>query len=316
MSYLSLGFWRMRLTSELNLAFMVERLYGPAHRVREDFYVVNCICTRVASAFLETYHHTYTQSTTMPPTLVLVHGAWHSPKHFEPTTKILVSHGYKVVGVDCPSTNNTRTLSTFEDDCEAVRSAVLRELDTADVLVAAHSYGGAVATSALQGLSSTARSGAGHATSVIGIAYICAAVLPAGITFLDAVGGKSLPIHDLSGDDGFVRVGAPGPEHYFYNDLSSSEAKHWVSLLRPQSWVAVTSGVVTSEACMEVPAHYLFCSKDQALAIEIQKGMVAGAEERSGKSFRTEELECSHSPFLSMPEETAEFLRRSAGEAC
>jgi pimeloyl-ACP methyl ester carboxylesterase len=251
------------------------------------------------------------------PTIVLVHGAWHSPKHFDPTTKVLVSHGYKVVGVDCPSTNDTQTLNTFEDDCEAVRSAVLQELETADVLVAAHSYGGAVATSALQGLSLAARSASGHATSVIGIAYICAAVLPAGISFLDALGGNPVAIHDLSANDGFVRVSSPpGPEHYFYHDLSEEEAKHWASLLRPQSWVAVTSGVVTSEACMEIPAHYLLCSEDRAIAIEVQKGMVAGAEGRSGKSFRTEELECSHSPFLSEPEKTAGFLRRSAGEAC
>jgi pimeloyl-ACP methyl ester carboxylesterase len=180
----------------------------------------------------------------MPPTLVLVHGAWHSPKHFEPLTQVLTSHGYRTIGVDCPSTNDTQTRSTFEDDCEGVRSAVLKELATADVLVVAHSYGGAPASSALRDLSQTARSAAGQATSVIGIAYICAAVLPAGITFLDALGGNALAIHDLSADDGFVRVAEPGPAHYFYNDLQSSEATRWASLLRPQSWVAVTDGVV------------------------------------------------------------------------
>jgi pimeloyl-ACP methyl ester carboxylesterase len=249
--------------------------------------------------------------------MLFVHGAWHSAKHFEPTTKVLASHGYKVVGVDCPSTNDTQTLSTFEDDCEAVRSAVLQELETANVLVAAHSYGGAVASSALQNLSSTFRSAAGHATSVIGIAYICAAVLPAGIAFLDAFGGSPVAIHDLSANDGFVRVSnPPGPEHYFYHDLPSSEAKYWASLLRPQSWIAVTSGVVTFEACMEIPAHYLYCSEDRAIPLDAQKGMVKGAEERCGKEFRTEEVECSHSPFLSEPEKTAEFLRRSAGEDC
>jgi len=252
----------------------------------------------------------------MPPTLVLVHGAWHSSKHFEPLIKALTSHGYKSIGVDCPSTNDTQTPSTFEDDCGAVRSAVLQELETSDVLVVAHSYGGAVATSSLQGLSSASRSASGNVTSVIGIAYLCAAVPPAGTVFLDAVGGKALPIHDISADDGFVRVGPPGPEHYFYHDLPGSEARHWASLLRPQSWVAVTSGVVTSEAYAEIPAHYLFCSKDQAMPIEAQKAMVAQAETSSGKRFRTEELECSHSPFLSVPEETVGFLRRSAGEAC
>jgi pimeloyl-ACP methyl ester carboxylesterase len=256
------------------------------------------------------------KQTAMPPTLVLVHGAWHSPKHFGPLVKILASHGYKSIAVDCPSTNDTQTLSTFEDDCEAVRAAVLDELDTADVLVVAHSFGGAVTNSALQNLSSAARSASGHVTSALGIAYLCAAVLPAGTAFLEPFGGKPLPIHDLSANDGLVRVGPPGPEHYFYNDLSSSEVAHWASLLRPQSWIAVTNAVGTAEAYMEIPAHYLFCTKDQAIPIEGQKVMVAQAEARSGRKFRTEELDCSHSPFLSVQERTAGFVRRSAGEAC
>lgn len=250
----------------------------------------------------------------MPPTLVLVHGAWHSPKHLEPLAKILKSHGYKVVNVECPSTNDTQTLSTFDDDCEAVRAVVLHELDTADVLMVPHSYGGTVTTNALEGLASTSRSASGHATSVVGIAYMCAAVLPPGIAFLEPFGGKPLPIHDLSANDGLVRVGPPGPQYYFYNDLSDSEAAHWASLLRPQSWIAVTNCIGKAEAYMEIPVHYLFCTKDQAIPFEGQKTMVAQAEARSGKKFRTEELDCAHSPFLSMLKDTVEFVRRSAGE--
>jgi pimeloyl-ACP methyl ester carboxylesterase len=227
---------------------------------------------------------------------------------------ILESHGYKVVNVNCPSTNDTQTLSTFDDDCEAVRAAVLHELDTADVLMVPHSYGGTVTTNALEGLSSTSRSASGYATSVVGIAYLCAAVLPPGIAFLEPFGGKALPIHDLSANDGLVRVGPPGPQHYFYNDLSDSEAAHWASLLRPQSWIAVTNCIGKAEAYMEIPVHYLFCTKDQAIPFEGQKAMVAQAEARSGKKFRTEELDCAHSPFLSMLKETVEFVRRSAGE--
>jgi pimeloyl-ACP methyl ester carboxylesterase len=232
----------------------------------------------------------------------------------EPLANILESHGYKVVNVNCPSTNDTQTLSTFDDDCEAVRAAVLHELDTADVLMVPHSYGGTVTTNALEGLSSTSRSASGYATSVVGIAYLCAAVLPPGIAFLEPCGGKALPIHDLSANDGLVRVGPPGPQNYFYNDLSDSEAAHWASLLRPQSWIAVTNCIGKAEAYMEIPVHYLFCTKDQAIPFEGQKAMVAQAEARSGKKFRTEELDCAHSPFLSMLKETVEFVRRSAGE--
>jgi pimeloyl-ACP methyl ester carboxylesterase len=250
------------------------------------------------------------------PTLVLVHGAWHSPAHFKPLIEVLESHNYNVVAVTCPSSSRaaTATPATFEDDCEAVRSVVLRELDSANVLVVAHSYGGVPASNALKSLSPSARTASNHATSVTGIAYVCAAALPAGITFLQAIGGQPLQIHDLGANDGFARVGEPGPEYYFYNDLPDDEAKHWASLLGLHSWKTATHGVVEFEAYAEIPAHYLYCTKDQALELHVQKIMVAQAEAKSGRAFRTEELESSHSPFLSMPGKTADFIRRSAGE--
>jgi len=251
------------------------------------------------------------------PTIVIVHGAWHShPAYSKPLIDVLESHNYKAVAVTCPSSPQTATATpaTFEDDCEAVRSVVLRELETADVLVVAHSYGGVPASNALQGLSPSARAASNHTTSVVGIAYMCAAALPAGTTFLQALGGQPLQIHDLSANDGFARVGEPGPGHYFYNDLPDDEARHWASLLGLHSWKTATDGVVQFEAYAEIPAHYLYCTLDQAIDVGAQRAMVEQAEERSGKAFRTEELESSHSPFLSMPGETAGFIRRSAGE--
>jgi pimeloyl-ACP methyl ester carboxylesterase len=260
---------------------------------------------------------TYSHTMTMPkPTIVLVHGAWHSPEHFKPVIEVLESHNYKTAAVSCPSSSPTATATpaTFEDDCSAVRSVVLRELESADVLVVCHSYGGVPGSNALQGLSPPARAASNDTTSVTGIAYMCAAVLPAGITFLQAIGGQPLQIHDLSVHEGFARVGEPGPKYYFYNDLPDDEAKHWASLLRLHSWKTATDGFVEYEAYAEIPAHYLYCTLDQALELEAQKGMVAQAEARSGRAFRTEEVESSHSPFLSMPGRTAEFVRRSAGE--
>jgi pimeloyl-ACP methyl ester carboxylesterase len=269
------------------------------------------------------YMYPFLQPTNYQPTsamtkltVVLVHGAWHSPAHFKPLIEVLESHNYKTAAVSCPSSSPsaTATPATFEDDCEAVRSVVLRELDTANVLVVAHSYGGVPASNALQGLSPSARAASNHATSVTGIAYICAAALPTGITFLQAIGGQPLQIHDLSANDGFARVGEPGPEFYFYNDLPDDEAKHWASLLGLHSWKTATDGVVEFEAHAEIPPHYLYCTQDHALELAAQRMMVEQAEARTGRAFRTEELESSHSPFLSMPEKTADFIRRSAGE--
>jgi len=86
-------------------------------------------------------------------------------------------------------------------------------------------------------------------------------------------------------------------------------------LLGLHSWRTATDGIVGFEAYAEIPAHYLYCTLDQALELEVQKGFFAQAEARSGRAFRTEELESSHSPFLSMPERTAGFVRCAGEEA-
>ena len=104
----------------------------------------------------------------------------------------------------------------------------------------------------------------------------------------------------------------PGPGHYFYNDLSEDEVKKWSGLLRPQSWPAY-KGTTTYAAYLTIPAYYLYCEKDQAFPYQAQMGLV-GAAVDAGANIATETVDASHSPFLSMPERTGEFIRRAAGE--
>jgi hypothetical protein len=48
-----------------------------------------------------------------------------------------------------------------------------------------------------------------------------------------------------------------------------------------------------------VPVTYVFCTRDNAIPIEVQEGMVKGA----GARFREVVVEAGHSPFLSKVEE-------------
>lgn len=165
--------------------------------------------------------------------------------------------------------------------------------------------------SALTDLDAASREKTGKSTSVLGIAAMCSILLPPGGSMLEtAFGGKPLPIHDVRGD--LVYVGQPGPEHYFYNDLAADEAAKWSALLKPQAWAA-NIDTAQDAAFMYIPTSYLFCTEDQALVYEAQKAIVGGCE-AAGAKIRTEEFESSHSPFLSLPERAADFIRRSAGE--
>ena len=245
------------------------------------------------------------------PTLVLVHGSWHSPEHFGPLIKKLEGDGHKCVPVSLPSTQSPDLPpASLSDDTASVRNTVISELDQGDVVVVAHSYGGNPTNNALKDLDSKSRSAAGASTSVLAIAFLCAIPIPLGTSFLTGLGGKPSAIHDLRTSE-FAWVGEPGPQHYFYNDLSKEEAKKWSAVLRPQSWPAYCENT-TYAAYMEIPSSYLYCTKDQAIPYAAQKGLVAAATEAGAQFGYSETVEASHSPFLSMPERTAEFIRKVA----
>ena len=117
-------------------------------------------------------------------------------------------------------------------------------------------------------------------------AFLNAIPLPAGTAFIDALGGKPLPIHDLRGD--FAWVGPPGPEYYFYNEMTKEDQKHWSALLRQQSWPAYLEKTDYA-AYNDLPCWYLSCQNDQALGPPTQEGLVAGAK-ASGASIEVVKL--------------------------
>jgi pimeloyl-ACP methyl ester carboxylesterase len=147
------------------------------------------------------------------PTLVFVHGSWHSPEHFGPLINNLQSHGYKCSPVSLPSTQTPDTPpATFADDCSAIRKTVVEELDSGNnVVVIAHSYGGLPTNNALHGLHAASRSANQSKNHVQAIIFVAAAPMPPGRSFINVLGGKPGPIHDLRTEE-FCWVGEPGPQ--------------------------------------------------------------------------------------------------------
>lgn len=201
-------------------------------------------------------------------------------------------HGYKCIAVALPSTQSPDLPPAgLDDDTSAIRSAALDELDSKnnDVVVVAHSYGGCPANNALEGLSKISRKEDGYSTSVLSIVFLSAIPIPASSTFLSALGGKPHPLHDLSRHPEFAYVNHPGPEYYFYNTMSPSEAKFWADKLRPQAWRAYTEPT-TYAAYKDIPVWYLKCKKDQALLYEVQEAIVKGMEEDGARKVVVESV--------------------------
>jgi pimeloyl-ACP methyl ester carboxylesterase len=81
-----------------------------------------------------------TEPTSSKPTIVFCHGAWHSVQFFEKVIPLLEPLEYKCITVPLPSVGSSAPVKSLDEDIDAVRTAVIRELDAGrDVMVNAHS---------------------------------------------------------------------------------------------------------------------------------------------------------------------------------
>lgn len=249
------------------------------------------------------------------PTIVLVHGAYHTTEHFGPLVKDLESHDYKCKAVQLPSSQSPDSpAATMADDISAIRTAVMDELNrNENVLVVAHSYGGIPANSALRSLDKHSRTQNGTYPSVsyvLGLAFISSLALQEGTAPQDLGVIETGDMHDRRQSD-FSWIGGAGPEHYFYNDIPADEAKKWSALLRQQSRVAAR-GKTKHAAYVDFPCGYLYTSNDNAFPYEAQQGLVKKLIADGARIEYTEVIDAGHFPFLSMPARTSEFLRNFA----
>lgn len=62
-----------------------------------------------------------------------------------------------------------------------------------------------------------------------------------------------------------------------------------------------------------MPVHYMLCELDNAIPLAFQKKMCDEAI-ASGADVRMTSVKAGHSPFLSMPETVAKWIRGAVGE--
>lgn len=241
------------------------------------------------------------------PVIIFVPGAWHPPSAFEPVTTRLEAAGYETKGVQLATVGAAEPTKDFQPDVDAIQAAIRASADEGkDVMLFVHSYGGVVGSEAVRGLDKASREKEGKKGGVSHMYFCCAFALPEGVSLMDALQGKPLPWFGVSEDE--KTVVANTPIEIFYKDVPNPEK--WVEVLKPHSYRSFFSRA-TYPGWKHVPRTYLLCEKDMAIPIHAQKGMV----ENSGVEWRTESIDASHSPFLSMPEEVANSVRRAAGES-
>ncbi|OBK72800.1 alpha/beta fold hydrolase [Mycobacterium sp. 1274761.0] len=219
-------------------------------------------------------------------TVVLVHGAFVDGSSWRPVYDLLTADGYRIAVVQNP------TLS-LHDDAAVTR----RTIDALEgpLVLAGHSYGGAVITEA------------GTHDKAAALVYIAAFAPDAGET-VKALGGDpdspDLPI--VEGPGGFFFQNRDTFHDAFGADLSAADAAFLADSQVP--WGAdAMAGAVTEPAWRSKPSWYLIATEDRMITPSDQRAMA----NRAGAT--TVEVAASHAVYMTQPRAVAALIRQAVG---
>ncbi|KAI1392354.1 alpha/beta-hydrolase [Hypoxylon trugodes] len=255
-------------------------------------------------------------ATTIKPTIVIIHGGWHTPESYEDLVTSLESSGYEVHVPRMPSMNQVRPPNAgLVEDTTLIRDYV-SSLVRAGCHVAAimHSYGGQVGTNALHGLGLEVRSAKGLKGGVSHLIYVTAYAGIEGSRMMDKVeefGHMHLvPIAFDFADDGTALsrdfkglVVGPG------RDEADTEA--YVKTLSRWNGRAMYEPLEHS-AWREIPVTYVYTTADMTVPIDYQKAMV-GELEKAGVEVRTWEIATGHCPNVTATRDLVETINKTLG---
>ncbi|ROV88778.1 hypothetical protein VSDG_08968 [Cytospora chrysosperma] len=253
------------------------------------------------------------------PILVFVPGAWTPPQSYHKLVSLLESAPYKyTVHVPALASNNgAQPPNTFEADVAGVR-AVVEPLVAAgsEVVMLMHSYGGAVGSSAIAGLSRKERAAGGLPGGVAHLVYISAYMLAEGQSPWDVVvqgGGDTPERHALVElrDDGtwLPRDAVWG----LYHDLEPEDQQEQSAGIRPHFLMSLM-GKATYEAWRDVPSTYVYTAEDRWVPPAFQDICLANAK-NAGVHVDVHKFNCAHSAYIKHRDEIAAIVAKATGSS-
>lgn len=227
---------------------------------------------------------------TAKPTIVLVHGAFADGTGWQRVIPLLERDGFEVVAVQNPLTSLAADVATTKRVIDA---------QTGDVVAVGHSYGGAVITGAAAGN-----------PKVRALVYIAAFAPDGGEpvgAFLERypteLGAALRP-----DSAGFVTVDRARFRDIFAQDVPVGEARVMAATQKPVIGEAFEASVPQA-AWKAIPSWYMVASSDRALNPDLERFYAR----RMGAT--TIEVDSSHVPFVSRPQQVARLIGEAARAA-
>jgi len=234
----------------------------------------------------------------MTPTIILIHGAFAESSSWNDVADRLVDEGHRVVAYANP-------LRSVAGDAAGLTELV-RSID-GPIVLAGHSYGGAVMTNV-----------PADAGDIVGLVYVAAFALEAGESPADAAG--SVPGGTLAGTISAVPLPGGGADVYidqdkyhqqFCADVSERQAQLMAITQRPIAEAALGEGSGGAPLWKTVPSWFIYGELDYNIPAGAHRNMAERADARRN----VEIAGASHVVGISHPAETAELILEAANVA-
>ncbi|KAH9838898.1 Alpha/beta hydrolase [Teratosphaeria destructans] len=245
-----------------------------------------------------------------PPTIILLHDAFHQAAHYIDFDAALQAVGLSEVRIpQLPSCARSRPADdhAFDDDVQVARKMVLSCLRSGrDVMVLAHGYGGKVVAEALGGVPVERQR---EHVRVLGVVFVAGMVCEEG----ESGEGEEEERSFVKSEGSTLTV--TDPTTFLFNTLADEAVlEKAVAQLVPFARAAHIAPVKTA-GWSHYPCAYVQCLQDQASPITSQTRYIAKLQKQCGWAPAVAKLDCDHNPFLSKPEKLAELVKSLVDDA-
>ncbi|KAG8423084.1 hypothetical protein J3458_000004 [Metarhizium acridum] len=235
-------------------------------------------------------------------------GAWHPASCMSSFVSSLDSIGLPTAAYTLQSVGNAST--GVSDDADYMRS-IMNSLINAgkDVVLVSHSYAGFPTTWAISGMDKRGREARGEKGGVLGVIYLSSFVPKEDETLYGLLGNQWFPWIKEDETKKFIICSNEG--HILYNDCTPEQVEVATKSLKPHSLKAtkgkdaIPKNIGWRESGYDGRRGYIRLTEDNAIPLSYQDYLIS----RSGVNWSVKTLNASHSPFLSMPDATAELVQ-------